>query len=86
MENFPALIEKSPKILNLKSKDKSLFLYLYGHKLANLEYELQRNLSVTCWNHLIKSCLICEELELNAICSRFRKYYINVKNAHVCYI
>ena len=43
IENVPALIEKSPKIINLKLKDKCLFLYLHGHKLVNLEHELQRN-------------------------------------------
>ena len=44
IENLPALIEKSPKILNPKLKDKCLFLYLHGRKLANLEHELQRNI------------------------------------------
>ena len=43
IENFPAPIEKSPKILNLKLKDWCLFLYLHGHKMANLEHGLQRN-------------------------------------------
>ena len=43
IENFPALIERPPLILNLKLKDKCSFLYLHGHKLANLEHELQRN-------------------------------------------
>ena len=43
IEKFPALIEKSQKILNPKLKDKCLFLYLHGHKLANLEHEIQRN-------------------------------------------
>ena len=41
--NLPALIEKSPKILNPKLKDKCLFLYLRGRTLADLEPELQRN-------------------------------------------
>ena len=46
IETVPALIEKSPKILNPKCKDQCLLLYLHnvhGRKLANLEHELQRN-------------------------------------------
>ena len=43
IENLPAQIEKSLRIFNPKLKDKYLFLYLHGRKLANLEHVLQRN-------------------------------------------
>ena len=119
IENFPALIENNPKNLNLELKDLCLFLYLHGHKPANLEHELQKKhflatrlIQLICsltpvtdvssvkhmkficnlLNHVIKSWHICEELESNAKCSRFRGggegggYFIDVKIAHVCYI
>ena len=36
--------------------------------------------------YVYKVCNACEELESNAKCSRFGRYFIDVKNAHIYYM
>ena len=80
---FSSIDWEISKILNLKLKGKCLFLYLHGHKLANLEHELQRNIfsrrgSFTC-NWFICSLTpvpdFSTEKHMKFICNLFEPPY-----------